>query len=114
MEETTYWPSDRNKLPDPVDFCVAKGIPQDFPVAKSCFDLSSDHSPVLITLAAHALNQEKQPSLSSKHTDWDNFRRLMNGRLNVSLGTKDIEAAVTFLNNTTSYLHIFRAGAPHN
>jgi hypothetical protein len=34
MGEPTYWPSDRNKLPDLVDFCVTKGIPQDFTVAK--------------------------------------------------------------------------------
>jgi hypothetical protein len=25
--EPTYWPSDRNKLPDLVDFCVTKGYP---------------------------------------------------------------------------------------
>jgi hypothetical protein len=50
--EPTYWPSDRNKLPDLMNFCVMKGIPQDFIVAKSCFDLSSDHSLVLITLEA--------------------------------------------------------------
>jgi hypothetical protein len=54
MGEPTYWPSDRNKLPHQVDLCVTKGIPQDFAVAKSCFDLSSDHSPVLITLKACA------------------------------------------------------------
>jgi hypothetical protein len=71
MGETTYWPSDRTKLPDLVDFRVTKGIPQDFAEAKSCFDLASDHSPVLITLTSHALNQEKQPSLSNRHTNWD-------------------------------------------
>jgi hypothetical protein len=38
MGEPTYWPSDRNQLLDLVDFCVTKGIPQDFAVAKSCFD----------------------------------------------------------------------------
>jgi hypothetical protein len=27
-----YWASERNKLPDLVDFCVTKGIPQDFAV----------------------------------------------------------------------------------
>jgi endonuclease/exonuclease/phosphatase family metal-dependent hydrolase len=70
--EPTYWPSDRNKLPVLVDFCVTKGIPQDFAVAKSCFDLS-DHSSVLITLEAQALNQEKQPSLNNRHTNWDDF-----------------------------------------
>jgi hypothetical protein len=29
MGKPTYWPSDRNKLPDLVDLCVTKGIPQD-------------------------------------------------------------------------------------
>jgi hypothetical protein len=71
--DPTYWPSDRNKLPDLVDFYVTKGILLDFAVAKSCFVLPSDHSPVLITLTAHALNKEKQPSLSNRHTNWDDF-----------------------------------------
>jgi hypothetical protein len=48
--EPTYWPSDKNKLPALVDFYVTEGIPQDFAVAKSCFDLSSDHSTVFIAL----------------------------------------------------------------
>jgi hypothetical protein len=97
-----YSPSDRNKLPDLVDFCDTKGISQDFTVAKSCFDLSSIHSPVLITLTSHALNQEKQPSLSNRHTNWDDFKHLINQRLtlNVSLKTEeDIEAAVKFFND---------------
>jgi hypothetical protein len=102
--EHTYWPSDRNKLPDLVDFCVTKGIPQDFAVAKSCFDLLSDHSPVLITLTSHALNQEKQPSLSNRHTNLDDFRHLINQRLNISLKTEeDIEAAVNFFNDTVHW-----------
>jgi hypothetical protein len=89
-----------------VNFCVTNGIPQDFAVAKSCFDLSSDHSPVLITLTSQALNQEKQPSLSNRHTNWDNFRHFINQRfaLNVSLKTeKDIEAAVKFFNDTVQW-----------
>jgi hypothetical protein len=56
----------------------------------------------LFTLKAHALNQQKQPSLSNRHTNWDHFRQLINKRitLNVSHKTKeDIEAAVKFLND---------------
>jgi hypothetical protein len=104
--ESRYWPSDRNKLPCLLDFCVTKGIPQDFAVTKSCFDLSSNHFPVLITLKAHALNQEKQPSLSNRHTNWDDFRHLINERLtlNVSLKTvEDIEAEVKFFNDTIQW-----------
>jgi hypothetical protein len=89
-----------------VDVCVTKGILQRFAVAKSCFDLSSDHSSVLITMTTHALNQEKQRSLSNRHTNWDDFRYLINQRLtlNVSLKTKkDIEAAVKFFNDTVQW-----------
>jgi hypothetical protein len=77
--EPTYWPHDRNKLPDLVDLCVTKGIPQECAVAKSCFDLSPGHSPILTTLIADALNREKnKQTLSNMHTNWDDFRRLVN------------------------------------
>jgi hypothetical protein len=83
----TYWPSDRNKLPDLVAFCVTMGIPQDFTVAKSYFDLFN-HSPVLITLEAHALNQELQPRLNYRHTNWDDFRQCINERLSLNFPLK--------------------------
>jgi hypothetical protein len=44
-----------------VDFCVTNGIPQDCAVAKSC-NLSSYHSPILITLTADGLNQKMNQS----------------------------------------------------
>jgi hypothetical protein len=60
INEPTYWPSDKNNLPDLVDFCVTNVISQDFDVAKSYFDLSFNYSPVMITLSAHVLNREEQ------------------------------------------------------
>jgi hypothetical protein len=48
--EPTCWPSDWNKLSDLVEFCVTKGFTKNFTIAKSCFDLLSDHSPVIVTL----------------------------------------------------------------
>jgi hypothetical protein len=89
-----------------VDFCVTNGVPQDFAVAKSCFDLSTDLSPVLITLKAHTLNQEKQRNLSNRQTNWDDFRQLINETLtlNVSLKTEEnIEAAVKFFNDVIQW-----------
>jgi hypothetical protein len=49
------------------------------------------------------MNQEKQPRLSNRHKNWDDFRHLVNQRLtlNFSLKTEeDIEAAVKFFNDT--------------
>jgi hypothetical protein len=105
MGEPTIWPFYRNKLPDLVDLCVTKGIPQYFTLAKSCFELSY-HSPVLITLKALALNQEKQLSLSNIHTNWDEFRQLINERLTLNISFKteeDNEAGVKFFNNTIQW-----------
>jgi hypothetical protein len=51
----------------------------------------------LITLVAHALNNEKQPCLSNRHTKWNVFRRFVNERLTLNVSTKteeNIEAAV--------------------
>jgi hypothetical protein len=101
--EPTYWPSDRNTLPDLVDCCVTKGNPQDIAVAESCFDLSSDHFSILITLTADLLNQGNEPILSNKHANLDNFRRFVNERLTLNIHLKteeDIEAAAKFFNGT--------------
>jgi hypothetical protein len=101
--EPTYWPPDRNKLPDPVDLRVTKGIPQDFVLLISCFDFSPDHSPILIILAADALTQEKEPISGNRLTHWDDFRLLVNERLTLNIPLKteeDIEAAAKFFNGT--------------
>jgi hypothetical protein len=81
---------------------VTKVISRHFAVTKSCFHLLSDHSPVLVTLTAHALSQEKQQSSYNRHTISDDFRLLANERLTskVSLKTEeDIEAAANFFND---------------
>jgi hypothetical protein len=105
-EQPTYWPSDRNKLSDLVDFCVREGIRPDFAVAQSCLDLSYDHSPVLVTLTSHAINQEKQPSRSNRRTNWAYFSHLIQQRLNLNVPLKteaDIEAAVKTFNDTVQW-----------
>jgi hypothetical protein len=60
----------------------------------------------LITLTAHALNQEKQPRLSDRYIHLYDFRRHINEilTLNVSLQTEeDTEAAVKFFNDTIQW-----------
>jgi hypothetical protein len=85
-----------------VEFCVTKGIPQELLVAESCFDPSFDHSPILSTLTADELNQEKSSGLNNKHTNSD-FRRLVNERLTfkIPLSTEeDMESAAKFFDDT--------------
>jgi hypothetical protein len=86
--EPTYWTSGRTKLQDLVNFCVTKGIPEDFAAVKSCSDLSSNHSPLLITINGDGLNHKKEPSFHNRHTNWDDFRRLINERLTLKIPLK--------------------------
>jgi hypothetical protein len=64
--EPKYWPTDIKKVPDLIDFCVIKGIPNHCLNANSCLDLSSDHSPVLISLSTTTVENTKPPSLEKK------------------------------------------------
>lgn len=95
--EPTYWPTDRKKRPDVIDFCVTKHISPSYVTAESCLDLSSDHSPVVVTISSNILIQQKQPSLHSKKTNWTKFRQLVSDNLNpyASLKTKkEVDEAV--------------------
>jgi hypothetical protein len=105
--EPTYWPSNLHKLPDLVDSCVTKGIPPSSTVAQSCFELSSDHSPVLISLAHYPLPTETPPYLSNYLTDWDLFRHHISDRLPLHIPLKtpaNTEAAVSLFNDTVQWV----------
>lgn len=49
--KSTYWPTDRKRLPDLVDFAVTRGIAPGYVKCVSYPELSSDHLPILITLS---------------------------------------------------------------
>jgi hypothetical protein len=104
MDEPTYWPSDRIKLPDLIDFSTVKGIPALNIHAVSSFDLFSDHSPVIINVHSQIILQPDPTTLKTKTTKWATFRRLIreNLTLDVPLKTnRDIEDYVHQLNDTT-------------
>ena len=81
--EPTYWPSDLNKIPDLIDFCVTKGIPKEHIHCKSCLDLSSDHSPVIITINRHFKNSRKKCQLCNSRTNWTHFQTILSSSLSV-------------------------------
>jgi hypothetical protein len=99
-----------------VNFSVTKGITQDFVIAKSSFDLSSDHSPVLVTLSTQAINQEKQLNICNGHTGWNDFKHLNEKlTLNVLLKTEEeTKAAVKFLNDTIPWAGWMSGTQCHN
>ncbi|GBP97491.1 hypothetical protein EVAR_63660_1 [Eumeta japonica] len=48
--EPTYWPSDRQKIPDVIDFGVTKNIFRELVDVDASLDLSSNHSPTIVSI----------------------------------------------------------------
>ena len=101
--EPTHWPSDRRKVPDLIDFAAVQRIPARRLRAESSFDLSLDHSPVLISLHSRLVPKPSAPILSTKRTNWATFRTLIHETLilHVPLKTaQDLEDNVQHLVQT--------------
>ena len=86
----TYWPEDRNKIPDLLDFFISRKISSNFIDVEDNFDLNSDHSPVIMTLSDIIIRKENKPLLVNKTTDWESFRTELDNdiELNIELKTK--------------------------
>jgi hypothetical protein len=100
--QPTYWPSHTNKLPDLIDFCIITGITTQKFTVESCLDLTSDHTPIFVSMFTHILCKQKRPSLYNRHTDWDCFREMLNAQINLQVPLKtevDIEEAAANLTN---------------
>jgi exonuclease III len=57
----TYWPTDYHRIPDLLDFFVARSVTANYVRVESVFELSSDHSPIVATVGAHVLPRAIPP-----------------------------------------------------
>ena len=99
----TYWPTDPARLPDLLDFFVSSGLGSIHSSTISLYDLSSDHSPVLLTLDLHPISSHRPPTLTSGPIDWNKFRSLLDSRLDLHVSLKtpdDIDSAVDIFTKT--------------
>lgn len=100
-EEPTYWPSGTLKTPDLIVFAVVKGIPSKYLNLKSCLDLTSDHSPVIITFTNCIKNKQNISYLYTKTTDWSKYKQFLNENLTYNIPlktTEDLEHAIEGFN----------------
>jgi len=98
--QPTFCPSDTNRQPDLLDFCITKGINTQKAEIASCLELSSDRTPILITLHTRVIRQQQKPSLYNKYTDWEAFRKTLDERIDTQISLKsksDIETTVAIL-----------------
>lgn len=97
-------PTDQQtKLKYLIDFCITKGISENYMECKDSLELSSDHTPVFVTLTCEIKNKPSKCVLHSGKTDWIYFRAVLNSSLQIKIALKtevDIETAVEHFNLT--------------
>lgn len=98
--QPTYWPTDPNKIPDLLDFFIVNGIGNNYIDVESCFDICSDHTPIIATISVTVIKKIHSPSLYNKHTDWNSFRSWIENNITLNLPLKsdtDIDIATEYL-----------------
>jgi hypothetical protein len=98
--EPTYWPTALNKIPDLLDFPITKGISGIYSTKESNLDMSSDHSPIIITLSNPVIWKKPPAQLCNRDTNWTQFQGHINDNITLNLRLKenqDLEDAVDYL-----------------
>lgn len=98
--EPTHWPTDPAKRPDVIDFFIASGVPNNYTHIERMDDLSSDHSPLVLTLSTTLITKSKTPRLTTLKTDWETFKWYIeeNTNLGPSLKTpEEVDKAAQYL-----------------
>lgn len=81
----TYWPTDRNKIPDLLDFFISRKIATNFISVADNYDLDSDHSAIILTLSEKVIKKQRNPSLHNKTTNWEGFKRQLTDTIDLNI-----------------------------
>ena len=102
----TYWPSDPNKKPDLIDFFISKGISENYIHIENHDGLSSDHSPVILTVSESVIEKDIPHHLTNKKTNWKLFSRIVEENTNLKVPIKNTiqleEEMESLINNIQS------------
>jgi hypothetical protein len=94
----TYWPTDANKIPDLLDFFIASGISSTCADVQPSYDLTSDHTPIIITISTIVATRRVLPRLHTLHTNWTIYKTVVHDKVTTTMNLKtreDIETAAT-------------------
>lgn len=103
--EPTYWPSDRNKIPDLLDFYITQSISQNYMTIQTCTDLSSDHTPVILNVSTTVVLVEPVKRLYNKHTNWKMYQDKIKIELKLTNPLKTVEDIENAIENLNKIIH---------
>jgi hypothetical protein len=91
-----YWPTNANKMPDLLDFFITNGISATYADVQPSYDLTSDHSPITVTISTTIVVQQPAPRLHTSNTNWGTYKTVVRDKVNPAMKLKtceDIEIA---------------------
>jgi exonuclease III len=100
----TYWSTHLNRHPDTLDYFVTKLPNHLTTLVNNICDLSSDHSPVILTLRGNPTHNIK-PSLTDGPINWTKFKNHLDNSINLNITLKTcngIECAATLMVKTNN------------
>lgn len=83
--EPTYWPTDRNKTPDLIDFFVVKNVNITNATVSSILELTSDHTPIQLNLFSNIESDPDNQSLYNNKTNWETFKEFIEQNLELKI-----------------------------
>lgn len=104
--EPTYWPTDRNKIPDLMDFFIYKGLNANTLHVTNSLDLSSDHSPIILTCCSAILSNN-----TPKLINYKRFEEHIESNISLNISLKspaEIEDALD------QFTHLIKTAADCN
>ena len=81
--QPTYWPTDPRKIPDLIDFAISRNVDRNSISTEISFDLSSDHSPVIVTY--YGKNIPKSPeNIPFYKTNWLKYKKFISSHIHTN------------------------------
>ena len=80
-----------NRTPDLQNFFILRKVSTNYVKLEDGFDLSSDHSLIILTLSKTILSKENKPVLTNHTTDWDGFREIFDKTIVLNIPLKTVE-----------------------
>lgn len=104
--QPTYWPTDRRKIPDLIDFAVTKNINRSKIRTSTVYDLSSDHSPVVLEYVSEVVLDDSVNNSKKKAVNWINYRKYISSHIELKIPLKtecDINNAINKFNELLTH-----------
>ena len=78
----TYWPTERRKIPDLLDFFILSGFSPSYADIQPSYDLSSYHTPIITTFSTILITKRPTPRLHNSRTDWHRYKSEISNQVN--------------------------------